>query len=175
MHNGHRAGSMPEEYTGGLGATGAEALKKFAAAGGTLIFLNDAAEYAIQHLGAGVKDALQGVSNREFYAPGSLLHARVEPHPLTHGLPREISIWFENSPAFEIPAGSRDRAIAIYPERDILASGWLLGEKHLAKRAAVVDVPVGSGHIVLFGMRPQYRAQSYQTFKLFFNALIYFE
>jgi hypothetical protein len=29
--------------------------------------------------------------------------------------------------------------------------------------------------MVLFGMRPQYRAQSYQAFKLFFNSLVYFE
>jgi hypothetical protein len=32
---------------------------------------------------------------------------------------------------------------------------------------------MGSGHVILFGMRPQYRAQSYLTFKMFFNALLY--
>jgi hypothetical protein len=175
IYGGHRAGSMPEQYTDGVGASGAEVLKRFASAGGTLIFLNDAAQYAIQYLGVGVRDVLQGVANREFYAPGSLLNARVEPHPLTFGLPREITVWFENSPAFEIPTGSRDRAIAIYPDSGVLASGWLLGEKHLARRAAIIDAPVGSGHILLFGIRPQYRAQSYQTFKLLFNALTYFE
>jgi hypothetical protein len=175
IHSGHRSGSMPEEYTGGLGERGAEALKRFASAGGTLVFLNDSSEYAIEHLGAAVKDGLSGISNREFYAPGSLLNARLEHHPLTLGLPREIAVWFENSPAFEIPPGSRDRAIAVYPESGVLASGWLLGEKHLARRAAIVDIPVGSGHMVLFGMRPQYRAQSYQAFKLFFNSLVYFE
>ena len=57
----------------------------------------------------------------------------------------------------------------------MLASGWLLGEKYLHRKAAVVDVPSGSGHIVLFAMRPQYRAQSYLTFKMFFNSLTYFE
>ena len=122
-----------------------------------------------------MRDAVGSLSNREFYAPGSLLRVRLETHPLTLGLPQEIPIWFESSPAFDIPAGSRDQAIAVYPDTGLLASGWLLGEKHLQKRAALVDVAVGSGHMILFGMRPQYRAQSYQAFKLFFNSLLYFE
>jgi hypothetical protein len=173
IHHGHKQGSMPEEFTGGIGEAGAEALKQFAAKGGGLIFLNDASDYALDYLGVGVKDALKGVSNREFYAPGSLLSAKLEQHPITLGLPKDIAVWFENGPAFEVTG--RERAVAVYPESNVLASGWLLGEKHLARRAAIVDVPMGSGHIVLFGMRPQYRAQSYQAFKLFFNALLYFE
>jgi hypothetical protein len=48
----------------------------------------------------------------------------------------------------------------------------LLGEKLLAGRGALVDARLGDGHVILFGMRPQYRGQSYQTFKLFFNALL---
>ena len=145
----------------------------FLVAIGAIIFLSDASDYALDYLGVGAKDALKGVSNREFYAPGSLLSVKLEQHPLTLGLPKEIAVWFENGPAFEVTG--RDRAIAVYPESHVLASGWLLGEKHLTRRAAIVDVPVGSGHIVLFGTRPQYRAQSYQAFKLFFNSLLYFE
>ena len=48
----------------------------------------------------------------------------------------------------------------------------LLGAKYLESRAALVDVQSGEGHIILFGMRPQFRAQSYQAFKLFFNSLL---
>jgi hypothetical protein len=46
-----------------------------------------------------------------------------------------------------------------------------LGDKLIAGKSALIDAKSGEGHIVLFGMRPQYRAQSYQTFKIFFNAL----
>jgi hypothetical protein len=173
IHLGYKPGSMPEQYTGGVGDTGAEALKQFVSKGGTIVFLNDASEYATEYLGLSVKDALTGISSREFYAPGTLLNARLADHPLTLGLPKDVPLWFESGPAFEV--SGRDRAVATYPDTQILASGWLLGEKHLARRAAIVDAPMGSGHIILFGIRPQYRAQSYQAFKLFFNSLLYFE
>ena len=101
------------------------------------------------------------------------MNVRLEAHPLTLGLPAEIPVWFESGPAFGV--SGRDQAVAAYPDAGLLASGWLLGEKHLVKRAAIVDAPVGSGHVILFGIRPQYRAQSYQTFKLLFNSLLYFE
>ena len=170
MENGHKPGTMPEEFCGGLGESGARALKEFAAGGGTLVFLNDATAYATEKLGIQAADVLKGVSNREFYSPGSLLNVELDNrHPLALGLPREITIWSEGSSAWDAAAGT---AVARYPQSGILASGWLLGDKYLAGRAALLDVPLGKGRAVLFGMRPQYRAQSYQTLKLFFNALL---
>jgi hypothetical protein len=169
---GYRAGEMPEEYTGGLGEKGAEALKRFVSDGGTLVFLNHSTQYATETFGLDVKNVVRGLSNTEFYSPGSLLNVTLDSNsPLTRGLPAEIAIWSEGSPAWDVPQGSPARVAARYPQSGILASGWLLGEKYLAGRAALVDYPVGSGRIVLFGMRPQYRGQSYQTFPLLFNAL----
>jgi hypothetical protein len=171
IHNGHKAGSMPEEYTGGLGERGAAALREFAAAGGTLVFLNRSTEYAIEHLGVKARNVTRGVSNSEFYSPGSLLKARLDArHPLAYGLPAEVTIWSEHSPAWE----TEEAAVARYPASGVLASGWLLGENRIAGRAAIVEARLGSGRAILFGLRPQYRAQSYQGFKLFFNALVHF-
>src|SRR4051794_39024461 len=113
---------MPEEYTGGIGDTGTEALKQFASKGGSLIFLNESSEYALKNLGLAVKDALNGISNREFYSPGALLNVRLEQHPLTLGLPKDIPVWFESGPAFEV--SGRDQAVATYPDNHVLASGW---------------------------------------------------
>jgi hypothetical protein len=53
-------------------------------------------------------------------------------------------------------------------------SGWLLGDNLIQGQAALMDAPLGRGHVVLFGFRPQYRGQSYATYKMFFNALFYF-
>jgi hypothetical protein len=174
--------NQPEEYAGGLGPKGAEALKAFAEAGGTVVFLNNASEYAIAHLGVkattvtpragrGGEDNPERPTSgsSEFYSPGSLLNARIDTHsPLAYGVPAEIAIWSEASPAWD----TQLPVVARYPDAHVLASGWLVGEKVIAGKAAVIDAPVGSGHAILFGMRPQYRAQSYLTFKMFFNALI---
>ncbi|HUA59200.1 MAG TPA: M14 family metallopeptidase, partial [Verrucomicrobiae bacterium] len=180
IENGQR--NLPEEYRGGLGAKGEEALKSFANAGGTLIFLNNASEYAIAHLGVQAKTVTprggRGMEDggdrptsgsTEFYSPGSLLNAHIDTHSaLAYGVPAEIAIWSEQSPAWD----TQLPVVARYPESGVLASGWLVGQKTIAGKAALIDAPMGSGRVILFGMRPQYRAQSYLTFKLFFNAFL---
>lgn len=172
MENGFKPGSMPEEYTGGLDAKAVAALREFAERGGTLVFLNRAADFAVEKLRLPLERALRGLSPNDFYCPGSLLNAIVDvTHPLAHGLPGEIAIWMENSPAWEAPTGSPAQVVIRYPSSNLLASGWLLGEKFLAGKAAVVECPLGQGRVILFGMRPQYRGQSWQSFKLLFNAL----
>ncbi|MBK9166686.1 MAG: peptidase M14 [Bryobacterales bacterium] len=166
---GYKRGTMPDEYTGGLGETGAAALKAFARDGGTLVFLNRSTAWAVEALELPARDTLREKSNREFYAPGSLLNVKLDAsHPLAHGLPETIPVWMEHSPAWDIEEG----AVARYGDRNLLASGWLLGENHLFGRAALADIRQGEGRVILFGMRPQYRAQSYLTMKLLFNALV---
>ncbi len=189
--NGYKAGAMPPEYTGGLGASGIASVKQFAEAGGTVICLNHAASFCASSLGASATNILSsrvaaaggdegsgaranatGVkssSGGEFYSPGSLLNVKLDlASPLTRGLPEQIAIWSEQSPAFT----TDEEIVASYPETGILASGWLLGDKLIAGKAAIVDAKVGTGHVILFGMRPQYRAQSYQAFKLLFNSFL---
>ena len=118
-----------------------------------------------------MKNNVKGLSNREFYSPGSLLNVTLDKNsPLAYGLPKTIPIWSEGSPAWESQSG----VVAQYPMSGVLASGWLLGEKYLAGKSALLDVPMGKGRVILFGMRPQYRAQSYQTLKVLFNAILRF-
>ena len=99
MESGYKEGSMPPEFTGGLGDKGAEAIKQFVSRGGTAVFLNNSSDWAIEHLGLAMKNVLAGVPNRDFYAPGSLLNVRAEQHPLNLGMPKEFAIWSEGSPA----------------------------------------------------------------------------
>jgi hypothetical protein len=63
--------------------------------------------------------------------------------------------------------------VARYPDdmRDLVVSGYIEGGEALERRAAVVDLEVGEGRVVLIGLRPQHRAQTVRTFRLLFNAL----
>jgi len=82
-------------------------------------------------------------------------------------------VYFTNSVTFDVPPNSLVRVIARYPARgdDILMSGFLQGSPAIAGKAAAVEASVGRGRVVMFGFRPQYRGQSYGTFRMLFNAL----
>ena len=96
--------------------------------------------------------------------------------PIGYGMPFETAVMFSRSPAFrsQLPRGEWDRTVvASYPEKDILMSGWLLGEDALARRSALIDLTYKKGHIILVGFRCQHRAQSHGTYKFLLNALLY--
>jgi hypothetical protein len=169
-------GPVPPEYQGGIGEGGLEALKSFVRAGGTIIAFDNAAELPLTRFGgvfARIRDSTRGLDREAFYCPGSVVRIEVDgTHPAGWGMEPESAAFFQRSRAF-LSADGRPRSIARYagPGR-VLLSGWLLGERHIAGRHAVLDVPYGRGRVVLFGFRPQFRAQPHATFKLLFNLLL---
>ena len=177
--NGYAKGAMPDEYMGGIGAEGVANLRKFVEAGGTLVFLNRASNFAIEQFNLPVVDVTKGLNKKDFYIPGSILRTELDTaHPIARGMSKDSIAWFEDSPAFEIKTDplaltNNFRIIARYPTnpKDILLSGWALGAERLAGKAALVEFTVGKGKIVLFGFRPQYRGQSLATFPLLFNSI----
>jgi hypothetical protein len=54
----------------------------------------------------------------------------------------------------------------------MLLSGVLVGGTSLAGRAQLVDAPVGTGHVVSFGIRPFWRWQTHGTYIFGFNAIM---
>jgi len=82
---------------------------------------------------------------------------------------------FRSSPAFEIvPSRSNTdyKTIARYKDKDLLKSGWLIGEDVIAKKPAMITANYGKGKIVIIGFRTQHRNQTDGTFKLLFNTVI---
>ena len=121
-----------------------------------------------------MRDITQGWNAKEFYVPGSILRTELDTtHPIAKGMPRESIAWAEDSPVFEVaPDAKNVRVIAWYPkDKDPLLSGWLLGGDKIRGKAALVEVTLGKGRVILFGFRPQYRGQSLATFPLLFNAI----
>jgi hypothetical protein len=164
------------EYMSGLGAEGVEALREFVKTGGKIVCLNASSEFAINAFNLKVRNVLKGIDRKAFFCPGSTLHADIDTgHPLGYGMPLEGLVFHWDSLAFEIlPSGDNDHydVIVSYGERDLLESGWLIGEEHLRRKPAMVVARIGKGEVVLFGFRPQHRAQTHGTYKLFFNSLL---
>ena len=121
-----------------------------------------------------MRNVLKGVPAREFYCPGSILRAELDAaSPLSFGMERDTIAWFENGPAFEVLDPASVKVIARYPETaNPLLSGWILGDKLIRGKAAMVEARLGKGRVILFGFRPQYRGQSLTTLPLVFNAML---
>src|SRR5947199_1338618 len=164
----------PAPYAGGLGQEGVDALRQFVTDGGTLVALNDASRFAVERLLLPVRNVLESVADDEFYAPGSIFRLELDASdPIARGLPPQSVAWYESGPAFEVLDSSAARIVGRYPvDADkVLLSGWALHPERVAGRGALVEAKLGTGRVVLFGFRPQYRGQSIATYPLLFNSL----
>ena len=166
----------PPEYRSGIGEEGVEKVKEFVEAGGTLLTLNEATEFAIEKLKVPVINALKDLKPKEFHCPGSTLWTDIDTaHPLGYGMPERGLIVMRGKMAFTVKPGEKGedyRVVVSYPEERIMQSGWLIGEEKLARKAAMIEAKMGEGRVVLYGFAPQARALMDATFKLFFNALL---
>ena len=153
-----------------------KAVKGFVEGGGTLITMGSACDFALEKLELKVKNVLKGLKPREFFCPGSTLKAKVDIcHPLAFGMPSDPLVFFWDSPVFEvIPSKFNEmyELVVQYPERDILQSGWLIGEEKISQKAAMISARCVKGKAILIGFRPQHRGQTHGTFKLLFNCLL---
>jgi hypothetical protein len=78
---------------------------------------------------------------------------------------------------FYVPLSERPRVVLRFAreERDLLVSGMLANGSELANRAAIVDVPLGRGHVLLFATNPMWRHQTQGEFFLLFNAALNYD
>jgi hypothetical protein len=174
------------EFTGGIGLQGLAELQRFVREGGQLIAFDQASELPVRFFPLPVRPLLANAEGgREegapsgFYSPGSLLRVRFDNrHPLAMGMPSEAHVFTSGGQAWEITLlenynqGERStKSIARYADGKVLASGYLAGERTIAGKSVLVESRYGKGKVVLFGFRPQFRGQSYGTFRLVLNAV----
>ncbi|MEE8595089.1 MAG: hypothetical protein V3T25_04395, partial [Gemmatimonadota bacterium] len=173
LRDGWEQDSLPAEFTGGLNADGVDALRRFVERGGTLVAFDRSVEWVIEELGLPVRNVLSDLEEEVYAAPGLLVRLEFDDahHEIGGRMPQAAAAWLQGGQAFEPAQDARVRVVARYASEELLLSGWLQGEEHLAGRPAIVDVPLGEGRVILFGIRPQYRGQALATLPLLFDAL----
>jgi hypothetical protein len=169
--------SVPPDYRSGFGNEGVEILEAFVREGGTLVTFAEAGDLAIDEFRLPVRNSVAGMWGNEFWAPGSTLRVKVDPsNPFAYGMPEDaLALFLAQGQVYETvpgPASAGVERIVTYVDRDVLQSGWLLGEDAIANKAAVVSVEHGDGTVYLIGFRAQHRHQTHGTYKLVFNALV---
>jgi zinc carboxypeptidase len=163
------------EYAYQLTAADLQRFEEFVRGGGTLVCLSNASTFAIQQFKLPVRNVVAGLRPEEFFLRGSIVEVTTDPtHPVMAGMPPKAAVFVDGSPAFEPEEGFAGTVLAKYQDSGSpLLSGYLIGENHLHGKAAALDVPLGDGHVVLIGFRPEWRGQPFGTFRVLFNAALY--
>jgi len=173
--DGSQVGTVPPRYAGGIGQVGVRALDEFVRAGGTLVCLNASSMFAVEQLHLPVENVVAELDNQEFFLNASVVELIVDTsHPVMSGMSEAAAAMVGRSPVFTVTEGFEGAALAKYQEKGTpLLSGYLLGEEHMQGYAAALDVHHGDGHVILLGLRPQWRGQPYGTFRVLFNAALH--
>jgi len=176
----------------GMGLDGLAALRRFVERGGLLIAEGNTSRLPVE---MGFNTSVNSVTTTRLNARGGIF--RVQPvsaaSPILYGYEgTSFPIYFSQAPLFTVTprdttgasegvdpaieaAREKTRARVILKFHDkadsLLVSGLLAGGDELTGKAAVVDAPVGKGHVVLFGIRPLWRWESQGSFALVLNAI----
>ncbi len=183
----YRVNDYRPEYQKGIGDEGVKSLSAFLQGGGRVVAWGRSTELFFEGLTYGegedamalelpVRDDSEDLSEKGFYAPGSLLEVRLNTeHPVNWGMPSAFGVFTRGRPVLGtgLPMLITDRRVlGVFPEEDILVSGYAENVELLVDRPAMVWVRAGRGQLVLFGFQPQFRASTPGTFKLIFNSLL---
>jgi hypothetical protein len=176
----------------GIGLDGLARLDAWLRRGGLLITEGGTSTLPVQ---AGLGRGVSVVEPRQLRARGAVFRSQVKDptSPIAYGYADTLPVYFSQAPLLQVDSmdttGSeqeRDSSVIrdlwrsaprvilrFHPKADsLLISGQLEGGSELAGRPAVVDVPEGAGHIVLFAIRPFWRWQTQGSFALVFNAIM---
>jgi len=144
---------------------------------------------------AGLGRGVNIVEPRQLRARGAVFRSQVRDlaSPIAYGYADTLPVYFSQAPVLQVDSLSalgseqeRDSSVIrdtwrsqpriivrFHPRADsLLVSGLLDGGSELAGRPAVVDVPEGAGHVVLFAIRPFWRWETQGSFALVFNAIM---
>ncbi|HVO61568.1 MAG TPA: M14 family zinc carboxypeptidase [Terriglobales bacterium] len=111
-------------------------------------------------------------------------------HPVAYGYPEHTWVFRQNFPLYDVPRhwlrmaycttcldGPEDRSGMVMEWGDtsgkpFVVSGQAWGEQNLIGRPAILDMPVGKGHVVAFNFNPMHRDLNRGDQRLLWNAII---
>ena len=129
--NGRRT---PPAFAGGIGESGVRELMDYVEDGGKVVTWGASTDFVTQYLGVEAVDLTADLPATEFNIPGSLLRIQVQTdHPLAYGLQPETAIMFRNDPVWSADPRVAD-VVGRYSTSDLLLSGWMQGERYLARQ-----------------------------------------
>jgi hypothetical protein len=180
----------------GMGLDGAAVLRRFVERGGLLVVEGASSELPLD---LGFTPTVNRVESRTLRARGAVFRAQAvrRASPILYGYDQAtFPVYFNQSPLLTVqekdtsvtarereadmdPAVVREidrlraRVVLQFHERQdsLLVSGLLVGGAELTTKAAVVDAPLGRGHVVYFAIRPFWRWQTQGSFALALNAI----
>lgn len=177
-----------EDQRLGMGYDGLGNLTDWIEAGGVFITTGSSAAFPID---MGITRRISIRETRNLQARGSLVRTTVDDSsPITYGYTGDIPMYFSAGPVFSINKSLGDartpdwykdeawmaevpRTVVSFAKEDIKMTGMLEGEGELTGTPAVVDVPVGEGHVVLFAGRPVRRWNTHGNHALVLNTILH--
>jgi hypothetical protein len=111
-------------------------------------------------------------------------------HPIAYGYPQRTWVFRQNFPLYNTPRrwlrmaycttcldGPEDRSGIVMEwgdsdSKSFVVSGQAWGEDNLIGRPAILDMPVGKGHVVTFNFNPMHRDMNRGDQRLLWNAIL---
>jgi hypothetical protein len=180
----------------GMGLEGAAALRRFVERGGLLIVEGASTELPVD---LGFTPTVSISESRTLRTRGAVFRAQAvgAGSPILYGYDQAtFPVYFNAAPLMTVQQKDtsvtareteaqmdpavvaeidrlRARVILQFHQRQdsLLVSGLLVGGSELAKKAAVVDAPLGKGHVIYFAIRPFWRWETQGSFALALNAM----
>jgi len=165
------------DITGGMGLEGVQQLQRFALEGGLLIALHNSIRIPVEY--GLVRGARIYNPSAEFYNPGSLFKGEIvdDKHPVTYGYdPNPVIYRSQSGPLLTVDSEHEKYVVLRFAdEEDICLSGIIKNIGELKGRAAVMDIPAGKGHVMLFTFNPFWRDMNHGNYMFVFNAILHFD
>jgi hypothetical protein len=173
-----------DDITGGIGFEGLANLQRFLTDGGVLATLGTGSDLVLQ---TGIVRSVRPSRATGISTPGAEIGARFTrpDHPISYGYSREPTVFRSNYTVYDLPRrwltmsyctscldGPVDRRALVLEWQEKLVSGGARGLEKLASRPAILDVPVGAGHALVYNFNPLHRDLNHSDYRFLWNGIL---